>query len=353
MLSILCTNLENYYLNDHLIRMSTPIISVIVITYNQENTIKRTLDSILNQELSESFEIIIGDDCSSDKTPFICDEYKAKYPDIITVIHNKKNKGLRDNYYDCILEAKGEYIADCAGDDFWIDSQKLQKQLNIMRSNSNVSLVHTGWQFYDSNTQKFIIPDKNNSNNKFKVPIIEKGGLILPILLREEPVIIHLCTSLYRKDIFLHELQTDEYLFRNKEFTCEDIQIEIIMSAHGEIAYIPDITLAYQIGVPSASSEESFLKTFKFYFGTLKLNRYIQLKYNLSDTQIKPYYNTIIPYLYSQLFYSGNKHYIVEFESYIKNIPFKKKFKTYIYKFLLDSNILYNFIHKFLKKNSK
>ena len=96
-----------------------PLVSVLVATYNQEKYIAQTLDCILMQQCSFEFEIIIGEDCSTDKTREICLEYQAKYPDQIVLCLNEYNKGLLDNYFDIFLKTKGKYIADCGGDDYW------------------------------------------------------------------------------------------------------------------------------------------------------------------------------------------------------------------------------------------
>ena len=101
-------------------------ISVVVCTYNQEDTIARTLDSILMQQCHLPYEIIIGEDCSTDNTLSICQQYAEHHPGIIRVMANKPNKGVVRNYFDCLLAADGKYIADCAGDDFWTDPLKLE-----------------------------------------------------------------------------------------------------------------------------------------------------------------------------------------------------------------------------------
>ena len=108
------------------------IISVIVLTYNQEKTIGRTLDSILMQKCHLPIEIELRDDCSNDATDAVCKRYAEKYPSIIRYRQNKQNKGIIDNYFDTLLECRGRYIADCAGDDFWIDPLKLEKEVNIL-----------------------------------------------------------------------------------------------------------------------------------------------------------------------------------------------------------------------------
>ena len=124
-------------------------ISVIVATYNQEDTIGRTLDSILMQQCHVPYEIVIGEDCSTDSTRTVCQEYAKKHPDVIRLFANQKNKGLIDNYFDCLLACEGQYIAECAGDDFWTDPLKLEKEVTILEEHPEVTLVHTDWCRYN------------------------------------------------------------------------------------------------------------------------------------------------------------------------------------------------------------
>ncbi|MCM1109864.1 MAG: glycosyltransferase [Clostridium sp.] len=316
-------------------------ISVVVLTYNQEDTVRRAIDSILSQKFSGSFEIIVGDDGSTDRTREICRAFAEEYPGVVRLFENRVNKGVRDNYYDCLLEVRGRYIADCAGDDFWTDPLKLQKEYDLLESNPDVSLVHTGWQIYDATAKELRPRPDHPALAKYLIPVVDGRTLMLAILNREVPNIVHMNTALYRRDIFLNEYRKDPELFRNPQFTCEDIQIEITMSASGTIAYLPDVTLAYQVGHKSITSTESFRKTFDFYFGTLRLNRYIQQKYRIDDAILSHYYDTLIPYLYSQLYYSGDTAGLKEFEDFIRPIRYRSKLKTYIYRFLLRYPFLY------------
>ena len=109
--------------------MMQEMISIVVLTYNQEATIGRTLDAILMQRCHLPFEIVIGEDSSTDHTRAICQEYAQKHPDTIRLFCNTQNKGIVNNYFDCLLQCRGKYIADCAGDDFWTDTEKLEKEL--------------------------------------------------------------------------------------------------------------------------------------------------------------------------------------------------------------------------------
>ncbi len=281
-----------------------PKISVIVTTYNQENTIGRTIDSILAQDCDFDYEIIIGEDCSSDHTAEICRMYATRYPDKIRLLQNKKNKGLLDNYFDCILASSGEYIADCAGDDYWIDNQKLNKQCHILDSDNTIVLTHTGWNIHDVTTGN--ITPANQNESIYHQPIMEKGSLMLPALRRNDAPIVHLCTAMYRRDIFLKIYSEDPQLFRNKEFTCEDLQIIVAFSSEGKFAYLPDITLNYSVGAPSISSEENLLKTFDFCLGAIKLTKYIQQKYNIANKELEKYYQTDIHYIITCAFNAGD-----------------------------------------------
>ena len=125
-----------------------PMVSVLIATYNQEDYIAQTLDSILMQKCSFDFEIIIGEDCSTDKTREICVEYQKKYPDKIVLCLNETNKGLLDNYFDIFLKTRGKYIADCGGDDYWLSTSKLQDQVDLLEKYPKVSLVASNWSMY-------------------------------------------------------------------------------------------------------------------------------------------------------------------------------------------------------------
>lgn len=98
-----------------------PAVSVIVLTYNQEHCIARTLDSVLRQEVRGGLEVVIGDDASTDSTRAICEDYAGRYPGLIRLMPPAPNKGLVRNYYDCLAACRGRYITDCAGDDECID----------------------------------------------------------------------------------------------------------------------------------------------------------------------------------------------------------------------------------------
>lgn len=111
-------------------------LSVFIITYNQESYIQQCIESALNQNF-DNYEIVISDDCSTDKTQQICEHYQQKYPDLIRYIRRDVNLGLTKNWVETLKLCRGEYVAICEGDDYWIDENKLYSQVEFLDSNPN------------------------------------------------------------------------------------------------------------------------------------------------------------------------------------------------------------------------
>lgn len=119
------------------------MVSICCVTYNQENYIKDALESFLMQKTDFKFEILIHDDASTDRTAEIIKEYVEKYEDIIKPVYQTENqysKGTKINDTYNKPRAKGKYIALCEGDDYWIDENKLQEQVDYMEQHPECSL---------------------------------------------------------------------------------------------------------------------------------------------------------------------------------------------------------------------
>ncbi len=259
------------------------MISVIVTTYNQEKTIARTLDSILRQRCHLPVEIIIGEDCSTDHTREICQEYAARYPQI-RLFCNDHNKGIVDNYFDCLLVCQGDYIADCAGDDFWIDDQKLEKASRLMEADSSITLVHTGWHYYDETTKQ----ESASPSQPFPAPLTDGKKMLEAILTQTRMPVIHLCTALYRAETIRREYEKNTDLFR--EGACEDLPITFHMALAGKIAYMPDITLCYSQGPETISASKDERKLFAFYRNVTMQSFSLSSKYNIESDITKDFF---------------------------------------------------------------
>jgi glycosyltransferase involved in cell wall biosynthesis len=105
---------------------------VCLLTYNHEKFIACAIESVLDQRTDFPIEIIIADDCSIDDTRNIVQTYAKKYPGLIRLILQKKNVGHSQNFYDLISQAKGQYIANLDGDDYWTNPFKLQRQVDFL-----------------------------------------------------------------------------------------------------------------------------------------------------------------------------------------------------------------------------
>ncbi len=112
--------------------MNRKKIDVLVVTYNEENYIRRCLESILMQTIKEDVVIYIGDDCSNDGTPELIAEYAAKYPNQIVPVFHKQNMGASANLRHLLEMAEDEFIAFCDGDDYWVSPDKLEMQRKFL-----------------------------------------------------------------------------------------------------------------------------------------------------------------------------------------------------------------------------
>ncbi len=123
--------------------MENICVSIFMLTYNQREFIAQAIESVLMQETSFTYQLVIGEDKSTDGTREICKDYAAKYPTKIKLNLNEKNLGLGANYVKTYAECTGKYVAICDGDDYWTDPCKLQKQVDFLIKNPGYTIVYT------------------------------------------------------------------------------------------------------------------------------------------------------------------------------------------------------------------
>ncbi|MFU8817190.1 MAG: glycosyltransferase family 2 protein, partial [Pseudomonadales bacterium] len=131
--------------------MISPLVSVAVVTYGHEGYIERCLQGILKQRTTFPFEVVVGTDCSPDRTDAIVRDYACRFPEIVRAIFRDENVGPLANNRDVLEKARGQYLAVCDGDDEWTDPFKLQKQVAWLEQHPDTVLVFTDIdQFYPS-----------------------------------------------------------------------------------------------------------------------------------------------------------------------------------------------------------
>lgn len=110
----------------------TPLVSVHMITYNHEEWIQEAIESVVNQVCDFEYELVIMEDCSTDSTRQICFDLQKKYPEKIRVLYGSQNERGRRNNARFFAKARGKWVAYLEGDDYWTDTRKLQKQIDLL-----------------------------------------------------------------------------------------------------------------------------------------------------------------------------------------------------------------------------
>ena len=115
-------------------------LSVAMITYNQERFIGQAIESVLAQKVNFDFEIVIGEDCSTDGTRAIVMDYQRRYPDRIMSVLRQRNVGPMRNIESTLAACRGEYLSILEGDDYWTSTNKIQKQVDFLDSHPGCAL---------------------------------------------------------------------------------------------------------------------------------------------------------------------------------------------------------------------
>ena len=313
-------------------------ISVIVTTYNQEHTIGRTLDSIIKQRCHLPIEIVVGEDCSTDNTRSVCEYYAERYPDVVRLMPKTPNKGLVDNYFDCLLACRGKYIADCAGDDYWTDPEKLEKECRMMDANPDMTIVHTNWLNYHEDTRQKDV----NGIVLFPKPVTDGRQMLEAIVTQTAAPVIHLCTALYRAETIRRCYEADVELFRNRENGCEDLQIAFMLALNGKVGYIPDATIVYSIGKPSVSFSTDSHKQFLFVRRTASLSWTLAQRYGIDTDSTRRFFALKVFELMMHAFRSGDRVLADGADECMKawNIRMDKRIK--VVRFIMSNNLLWH-----------
>jgi len=118
-----------------------PFVSVCMLAYNHEPFIRQALEGVLVQKTDFDFELVIGEDCSTDRTREICFEYQKRFPERVRVLwwHENVTK-FGGNGNRTRAHCRGELVALCEGDDYWTDPDKLQKQVDVLRQHPEVTM---------------------------------------------------------------------------------------------------------------------------------------------------------------------------------------------------------------------
>ena len=225
---------------------TTPFVSIICTVFNKEPWLKKTIDSFLAQQTEFSYEIILVDDASSDGSRSIIQDYQANYPDLIRAFYQDENQGISKTWVSICREARGQYIARCDGDDFWLDPLKLQKQVDLLESKPDCKWSNTDFDIYDE-----------------KGTLVSKAGFAnhtIPLADTYEKMLATrgftmASTWLVDRDLMLEVNQELDLTTSDDTF---NLQLELFQRT--SLAYLDEATVAYTINQGSDSRPTDFRK---------------------------------------------------------------------------------------------
>ena len=246
-------------------------------TYNQEDYIAQTLDSIINQNVGFKYELLIGDDCSNDNTPKILDEYAKKY-DFITVFHNEKNLGPMGNYYHLLSECKGTYIMDCAGDDYWLPG-KVQYQIDYMEKHTEVGMCY-GYakKWLESKNSYAPINFGDSSKTTFE-NLINGNDIPAPTVCFKNELIKR----------YVEQINPVE-----KNWKMEDFPEWLWFSKESKISFIEKELAVYRIIEETASHSINLGKKIAFIENTYEIIDFFRTRYDCEDLDLQNRKNLVI-----------------------------------------------------------
>jgi len=259
------------------------MVSINCITFNHEKYISKSIDSFLSQVTNFEFEILIGEDCSTDNTRKIVEEYVYKFPNKIKLITSNKNVGMIKNFERVKENSKGKYIAICEGDDYWTDPYKLQKQVNFMEENPECSMCYHAAEIIDA---------RNNNRLGFTRPY--NKTFILP----SEKLFIgggHICPT--ASILYIRKLMIKPPNFYY-ESPVVDHALALVLSNQGKVGYIDQVMSVRNLWVPGSWNTEFQNEQTKNKKIT-HLNKMIKVLDDFNEYSVEKWRNDVNKNLYS------------------------------------------------------
>lgn len=230
-----------------------PIVAVNVNTYNHCQFIRDCIEGIIMQKTTFPVRVLIFDDCSTDGTREIVQEYEAKYPHLITGFYPKENTFRKPNRSEALKPRKiirdtALYIAKCEGDDYWIDSLKLQKQIEVLENDPDCSLCFHPTKFVRNN---------NPLDSYIHAPSIKRDKYTMIDVIRGGGGFMATNSMVYRT----------EYLKNNypdwaRKAPVGDLPLMLVLASKGHFRYVDDVMGVYRI-MSSDSAWSAKMKDWK------------------------------------------------------------------------------------------
>lgn len=242
------------------------MLSVIMTTYNHEQYIAQAIESVLRQQTSFRIEIVIGEDCSTDRTLNIALDYQAQYPEAIHIIRSDRNVGWRENYRRTIEAAKGKYIAMLDGDDYFTHRKKLQMQVDMLEADEGLGMCYTRSERIDESGTTTLYPE-GECVTTFEA------------MLRRNPA--ENCTVVARRDMVMRyydEIRPAEH----PEWLTDDLPMWLWFAATGRYGAIDCPTAVHRVLSYSVSHSPDYKKKIAFVDSLYDISLWYDSRYNNS-----------------------------------------------------------------------
>ncbi len=222
-----------------------PLVSVLMPTYNQAGFIEEAIRGVVEQCTDFTFELLIGDDSSTDETFSIARAHAKRFPHLIKVLRWAKNVGAESNYNELVRQVRGRFVAYCEGDDYWTDSNKLQMQVDFLQSNPKAGLVHTNFAHIISRFGHWRIAENDNNlaSNAF-----DSENAVSQLLVGN---FIQSCTFCARVGLFAEYRKS---ALNRVVSPVGDWPFFIFVASASEIGYLDCVTAVYRRAPGSATN---------------------------------------------------------------------------------------------------
>lgn len=240
-------------------------LSVIMTTYNHERYIAEAIESVLCQQTSFGVEIVVGEDCSTDRTMAVVRDYERMYPDCIRVITAEENVGWRNNYRRTIAAARGKYIALLDGDDYFTHRKKLQLQVELLEQNPDVGMCYTRSERRDEEGGVTLYPETEDCPTTFEA------------MLRRNPA--ENCTVVARRELveeYYAEIRPDEH----PEWLTDDLPMWLWFAARSRYMAIDCPMAVHRVLKRSVSHDEDYRRKIAFVDSLADISLWYDERYN-------------------------------------------------------------------------
>lgn len=214
-----------------------------MLAYNHENYIAQAIQSIMDQKTDLPYELVIGEDFSTDNTRAVINEFKERYPEKIRVLENATNLGMHDNFLNTIFSCRGKYLCMCEGDDYWINPDKLNLQYQFLEANPDYVMACGNHKRYFQKTDTF---DRGSSVS------VKDHDITFAKLIRFN--CITSATIMFRNVLKREDFTPDFYSI----ISC-DWYMHMRLLGHGKIRYLSHHFAVYRINEGSINGRTNRL----------------------------------------------------------------------------------------------